>query len=147
MRMPLLQSIARAGLEILIGASIVFGIAGLLWKLGVLNAFAAKQRGEAIVQQETAKATGTAAAQAVTITNEVHREITRIDEITRRNEDEITAAAGADAHAPDVAAALRSALCLRTVYLDSPACKAPLRGDRGGIEPPQPDPGRPAPGI
>lgn len=147
MRIPILQSIARAGLEILIGAGIVFALAGLLWKLGVLNAFAAKQRGEAIVQQETTKATGATAAQAVTITNEVHREITRIDEISRRNENAITSAAGADATAPGVAAALRSALCLRTVYLDHPACKDPVPGDGGSIEPARPDPGGAAPGI
>lgn len=135
MRLPTLPAIGRTLAEILIGAAVVFLLAFLLWRIGALNAIADKLRADAIVQQETAKATGDAASSAITITNEVHREITRIDEITRRNEDAIQSAAGADAQAPAVAAALRSALCLRDAYRDSPACKTPVPGDGGSERP------------
>ena len=106
---------------------------------------AREERANAVVKEENAKATGEAAATSMTIVNETNRQITRIDEITRRNEDAITSAAGADATAPGVAAALRDALCLRSAYQREPRCAA-VRGDGGSVGPAEPDAwGTPAP--
>lgn len=92
---------------------------------------AAQQRGEAITQQEAAKATGEAAQAALQTVTEVRREIVRIDATTRRNDHAIKSAADAGTRAPGVAAALHDSLCRRASYQREPDCAAVLGNDRG----------------
>ena len=100
-------------------------------RLFVLNREAARQKGKAIVAEETTEAAGEAARGALTVTNEVHREYVRIEETTRRNDRAIKQAAGADTRLPGVAAALRDSLCHRAVYRGEPDCAAVLDADQG----------------
>lgn len=108
-------------------------LAAVLWtvahRLFVLPRQAAEARGEAIVQEETARASGEAVEDALTTTNEVHREYVRIEEVTRSNDHAIKQATGADTRIPAVTSALRRSLCNRAVYRSEPDCIALLGND------------------
>lgn len=96
----------------------------------------AARRAAAQAQVE-ARLSGAAAATATQAIGEmvVHdRDVTTIHEITRRGEDAVHAAAGADVRSPDVAAALGAALCGMRTYQSEPDCTA-VPADRRGVGP------------
>lgn len=128
-----LKAGAKIAYEIVVGA-VIAGIViyAIVWFFILRHREADIERARNVVQEQATKATGEAAADSMNIVNETNRTITRIDEITRRNEDAINSASGADAPAPGVAGALRGALCMRTAYQSDPRCAAVPRD--GGSE-------------
>lgn len=131
-----------AGLGLLLLAIVLTVIA---YRVLFLPGKARQAAADAVSADAQAEAVSGAAADSLTITNEVNRTITRIDEITRSNNHAIRSAADADTRAPAVAGALRDSLCLRDAYQDDPGCTA-LRGDAGGVGPAERDTGRAAAG-
>lgn len=125
-------------------AIILWLVSAIFYRLIILPREAKQAKAETITQQETTKATGEAAKDAITVTNEVRREVIRIEEITRRNERAIQTAPGAETRAPDVARALRDGLCELGAYSGHPDCAAVPRPG-GELGPARSDPGNGTP--
>lgn len=148
MKLPALPATGKG--RAVLAAGILAGLLAL-WlafilvdRLFILPREAAQSKGKAIAAEETAKAAGEAAREALTVTNEVHREYVRVEQITRRNESAIKQAAGAATRLPGVAAALHDSLCRRAAYSAEPDCAAVL-GAGEGLGPAGSDPGSAAP--
>lgn len=110
------------------------GVLVLLWSAfirpGEMKAESAANKAEATV----AKGEAAKAADAARIVENTHETIRTIERTTITNERQIRAAEGADAPlAPDVARALRAALCVRHAYQLHPACDQLPGTDPAGV--------------
>lgn len=116
----------RAWAKLAIYAVAAILVIALLWicihRLFFAGREAQQQHANDVVQTGQAAAAAEGSAKAVETVRQVHDEYHRIDLVTRRNEDAITHATGAEATAPDVARALHDALCLRDAYRGEPDC-------------------------
>jgi hypothetical protein len=99
-----------------------------------------RARAETVVQEELNEGLTQASARGMEVVVRVEREKANIDTTTRRNENAIKQATGADTPLPGVAAALHDSLCLRAVYQGELDCAA-VQGAPGGERPAEPDAG------
>lgn len=117
------------------GGLLVIGLISVaIYQFVLLPRENATRKATGIVQEATIEGLGDASADALEITRETHTEHVRIEEITRRNEDAIKAATGADTRVPGVARALVRGLCEHRAYLGHAGCP-PVLGDDGGLRP------------
>lgn len=126
--------LARLGLFVVGGLLTLAALMVLAWWTWSRWTEGEVQRANAIAAEETAKGLSGAAGDALETVNETHREVIRIEQITRRNQDAILASTDAGLRAPGVAAALHDGLCRRAAYEREPDCAA-LLGNGGGIGP------------
>lgn len=140
-----LPSLPRDPVQLGIAAVLGLAIIGaLIWTVNYwinLPRENATNKARGVVQEATIDGLGDAAGEALEITREIHTEHVRIEEITRRNQDAIKSAPGADTRAPDVAGALVRGLCEHRTYFGYAGCPAVL-GNDGGLGPAGSDDGR-----
>lgn len=136
---------ARLGLRLAAGVAALLIVGFILWWVFVHPGQLRQAAGQAKVESHLADAGATAATAAIAEQVVHDRTITTIHEITKEGENAVHSAAGADEHAPAVAAALGAALCRMRTYAAEPDCAA-LQADHRGVGPSLVDPGSFTPG-
>lgn len=139
------RTVATAPLfgRLIAGAVLIAIAVALCWYVLIRPRQLATAAATARIEAAGSAATAGAATDAIRIGRDHDRAIAHIDSITKEGEHAVTSAPGADAESPEVAHALRAAVCVHAAHRADPACSA-VSGDHRGIGDADADAGRDA---
>ncbi|QNQ09235.1 hypothetical protein [Sphingomonas alpina] len=135
---------ARIAAYAVAGIVALIAIGAVLWFVFVRPRALQTQAASSRIEAAGSAATAGAARDTVKLQVEHSRQIVAIEVQTKEGEHAVHSAQGANVASPDVAAAMRAALCVSGSHRADPACSA-VRGSGGSVGDVEPDTGRAAP--